>query len=706
MNNINKNANGIISTAVRLVCLAAVVVMLAISVRVYGAPLSWLLILVLFILFYVQLPGLLVLRVTGLRPKYLSTTLALGLFSGWAFILVLYFLADWLRADFILYAVCPVISAAFLVILFRERKESKNRFNINLNHIPAAFCIFFVLILFYCIVNTQYLYLSPEISKLTYMNPDKAYHMGLINSLSHDYPLESPWISGIYINYHIFSEMMLSIPVRLFDVPADLVTLSFGPFFTAYSFGLSMYSFFKEMSSKPKRAGIYCIILVLSNIYITKTATASLAFKFILINDNSAGYGMAAALMTIVLFREWYHSFTEKDPNRWKVLVLLTAFIMMTAGIKGPMGAVTVAGLWGTMLLGIILRKVSPKVLPSLLVISSGFYLVYVTVLGSKGQSNASGNSVITFGTITDIAFWKKPLIALLKSYDLPVSVRLAIVMAVFVAFFLTAFFVPFCIGYIRELVLVLSGRKPYEPAKVLVYAEWLVGFIAMFLLNYSGHSQVYFGLVSAFLAPIVAFWFIEDLEASADSSKLSKYTLRITVAISAVILIFTSYSLAQYFNAHIKEAAVASEQGRKHSKYESISHDEYEAMRWIEENTEKDALLATDRYYSVSPDDYTYQNRWANRFFLYAVYSNRFSYISGSGYNLPAYDWPVRMEMIKTNNQLYDENNEERGELARDLDIDYVVVSKRFTGSPDLANDDYELCYSNDDVDIYKIDD
>ena len=176
------------------------------------------------------------------------------------------------------------------------------------------------------------------------MNPDKAYHIGLINSLSHDYPLESPWISGIIINYHIFSEMMLSIPVRLFDIPADLVTLSFGPFFTAYSFGLSMYSFFKEMSSKPKRAGIYCIILVLSNIYITKAAYASLAFKFILINDNSAGYGMAAALMTIVLFREWYNSFTAKDANRWKLLVLLTAFIMMTAGIKGPKVGIM---LWG-----------------------------------------------------------------------------------------------------------------------------------------------------------------------------------------------------------------------------------------------------------------------------------------------------------------------------------------------------------------------
>ena len=108
MNNINKNANGIISTAVRLVCLAAVVVMLAISVQVYGASLLWLIVLALFILFYVQLPGLMVLRAAGLRPRYLSTTLALGLFSGWAFILLLYFLADWLRADFILYAVQSV----------------------------------------------------------------------------------------------------------------------------------------------------------------------------------------------------------------------------------------------------------------------------------------------------------------------------------------------------------------------------------------------------------------------------------------------------------------------------------------------------------------------------------------------------------------------------------------------------------------------
>ena len=705
MKNTGGTISRILSTAVRLLCLTAVVIMLYISVHVYGASLSGLAILAAFAFVYVQLPGLLLLKAADLKPKYISTAMALGFFSGWIIELCVYFLADWLRSETLLYAAGPVLAVLYLIFSIRDTRRGVQK-RIHLNKIPVSICIFLVLILLYCIINTQYVYLSPELSELTYMNPDKAYHMGLINSLSHDYPLESPWIKGVLINYHIFSEILMSIPVRLFGLSADLLTLSFGPFLTAYCFGVSLYSFFREMSAKPNRAGIYCMIVLLSNLYITRNTTSSLAFKFILINDNSAGYGMAAALMTIVLFRMWYEAFTARASNRYRLLVLLTLFVMLTAGIKGPMGAVAVAGMWGTMLLGIILRKVSPKTLPAMLTVTAGFVLVYVTVLGSKGQSNASGNAVIEFGTITDIAYWKKPLIELLKSYSMPTGARLAVVLLVFTAFFLTAFFIPFCIGYVREFILVLSGHKAFEPAKVLVYAEFIVGYVAMFLLNYSGHSQVYFGLVSAFLAPIVAFWLIEDLEAKAPSSRLARYSLRVTVCLSAVILAVTSYTLLQYYDIHIKEAKRNADPEISYDQYLSISREEYEAMQWIDDNTEEDALLATDRYYSVAPDKYSYKDRWANRFFLYVVYSNRFSYISGSGYNLPRADWPVRQEMIETNDLLYDEDYEERGDLARELDVDYVVVSKRFTDVDDLSNDDYDLCFSNDDVDIYKIDD
>ena len=108
--------------------------------------------------------------------------------------------------------------------------------------------------------GVQFRYLTPGLSDFTIMNSDKAYHMGLINSLSHDYPMQSPWVSGKYITYHIFSEILLSIPVRVFGVPVDTMMLSFGPIWTAYTFSLSTYSFFREMSRRPERAGVYSLL--------------------------------------------------------------------------------------------------------------------------------------------------------------------------------------------------------------------------------------------------------------------------------------------------------------------------------------------------------------------------------------------------------------------------------------------------------------
>lgn len=702
---IKTNSNSIsVNIAVAGLAVLAALVMSIIGIAVYGAPVGSLVILAGFFVIYVQIPGLLIVRRLGLDKGHISTALALGIFAGWAFELAIYFLADLLRLDIILLIMGPLATASYFVEAYRGKRKKLILSRFNLRKLSPAFCIFMVLTLFYCIVNTQYIYLSPEIRDFTYMNPDKAYHMGLINSLSHDYPLMSPWINGVEINYHIFSEMLLSIPVRFFGVQADAVTLSFGPFLTAYTFGLSYYSFFKEMSSRPKRAGIYALLVILANIYITRYPNVSVAFKFILINDNSSGYGLAACLMTIVLIGKWYESFKEKRPDSLPLLILVTVFVMLTTGIKGPMGAVTVAALWGTVILGMILRKISPKALIPLIIITAGFLVVYTFVLGSKGQTNGSGNSIIDFANITNIAYWKKPLIAWLKSMGLPTIIRLPIVLAVFMVFFLSVFFLPFCIGYIRELILVLSGRKEYRPEKVLVYAEFAVGFILMFLLNYSGHSQIYFGLAPAFLAPMIAFWFIEDMEDREEKSQAAEYALLLCLGVMCVSLALTTCTLLDYFGKRIDVAAEHSNPKASSSKYLSISKSEYEAMEWLEHNTEEDALVAIDRYFSVNPKKYSYKNRWDNRFFLYSVYSNRFNYIAGSGYNMKAAEWPKRKKMIETNKKLYDAANAERGDLARELDVDYVVVSKRFTKPVDLSNKDYELCFSNEDIDIYKI--
>ena len=689
---------------IELICLAAVAVMFVIGVAVYGAPAGSLMILMTFLIVYVQLPGLLFVRITKMNNSHISTDLAIGVFLGWAFNILIYFISDLIRGEFLLLIAGPVAALAYIYIRYKDKQQDLGIKRINIENISLSVFLFMTVVVFYCLLNTQYLYLTPSLNDLTYMNPDKAYHMGLINSLSHDYPLQSPWISGVTITYHIFSEMLLSIPVRLFGVESDVVTQSFGPYLTAYVFGVSYYSFFRELSSKPNRAGIYCLLVILANIYVTRKLSTSIAFKFALANDNSSGYGIAAVLVGIITFKKWYEAFTERSDNRHALLLMLTLIVMLATGIKGPMGAVAVAGLWGTVILGIILRKIPLKTLAPLVLVTAGFLLVYVIILGSKGQANASGNPIIALAKISDIAFWKKPMVDALKAIGIPRTIILAMVFAVFMVFFTTVYFVPFCLGYLRELFLVLTRRKEYEPVRVLVYADCFVGLLAMFLLNYSGRSQIYFGLVSVFLVPIIAYWFIEDMEELRDKSNAAKNALRISVTALAVTMVATSLTLVEYFGRHVDDAISNAKPTTDADMYYSISNEEYDAMEWIKDNTEKDALLAADRYYSVDPQKYSYENRWDNRFFLYGVYSNRFLYISGSGYNMRQADWPMRKEMIETNEKLYDKDNSERGNLARKLGVDYVVVSKRFSGDIDLENEDYKRCYSNDDVDVYKI--
>lgn len=704
MNELSVKNNSIARSAAGLICLAAAAVICLISLTVYRASLPNMLIAAAFFIFYVQIPGLYLIRLAGFRNEHISTTLALGVFAGWAFDVLAYFINDLLPGNLALYIAAPALSVLYAADIARGKQQSLLRSRFHLSRLSPALCIFMLLVLFYCVASVQYNYMSPAVADFTIMNSDKAYHIGLINSLSHDYPMESPWVSGRFITYHIFSEILLSIPVRLFSVPADFIMLSSGPLWTTYTFGLAAYSFFREMSTVPQRAGIYSLILLLSNIYITRDPQTSLAFKFALENDNSSGYGVASMLVTITAFKKWYGAFRDDAPEKTRYLAVLVFFVMLVTGIKGPMGAVIIAAAWGTMLLGVIMRKLPLKSLLPLIITSAGFAFIYKTVLNGRGTSNATGQSIFAFAKIVDIAFWKKPLIGAMKAMGLGTPLRLGIVMLVFLAFFFTVFFLPFCVGYIRELILVLSGRKAFEPHRVLVYAACAVGFILMMIMNYAGHSQVYFGLVTVFLSPAVAFWFIEDLELKRDCSKHAGLTLRFMLIVMALTLAATSVSFAAYLGERVEGAVKATNIHRTPNQYMSISRDEYEAMLWLNENTDEDALLATDRYYSVAPDKYCVDNRWHNRFFLYSDYSNRFTYISGSGYNIPDSQWELRREMVNTNKQLYDPENEERGELARELGVDYVVVSRRFGDPGDLSSADYEKCYSNDDIEIYKI--
>lgn len=687
-----------LQNSIKILSIIAIIVLGGIGIFVYHADVPQLIIFALFILFYVQLPGHLILRMLRIKLNHISTTLIMSLFTGWAFSLAMYFITELIHTNLLLYAAGPVLS--FLYVLARYLNRTCDpKINFSFSKLSTALFIFLVLAFAYAMLNTQYLYISADIDNEIYMNPDKAYHLGLINSLAHGWPLQLPWVQGYTVNYHVFTEMLFAIPVRLFGLTSYSVLLSCGPYLTIYAFGLSLYSLFREMTVKSQRAGLYCLALMLSNIFIAKTEFSSLAFFFIFRNENATGYGVSCMMVCLIMFKYWYERFDKGDRSLPHLLVL-TALIMLATGIKGPMGMVVIMAIWATVFLGFILRRgVKFKTFLPLIIMTVGFIIIYVTILGSKGQSNGGGTSIIAFAKITDVMYFKSGLTAALKSMGLPKIVRLGAMFIAFMVFMLTAFFLPFAIGYVRELFLVFSKKKDYDVPRVLVYAASLAGLVAVFVLNYSGHSQVYFGYVCVFLAPLISFWLFEDLE------EKKSVLLKPLAGFFIISLLLTTFTLGWYYVDQETDAVKEANMESKHSIYQSMNHGEYEAMIWISKNTPYDSLLAVDRYYSVPLDKYSFGNRWDNRFFLYSDYANRFTYISGSGYNVPVSEAEeVRKYMVGKNMELYDVNNADRGEDAHKLGVDYVVVSKRFTKLPNLENKDYELCFTNNDVDVYEV--
>lgn len=684
------------NSIINIITIFAIFSMLSIGVFLFKTPVTVYIYFFLFIIFYVQIPGLFIIKKLNTNFCHISTNLSIGLFVGWSLEIVIFFISDIIKNNILLLILGPIFSLLYLFNIIRNKKSTILKPNSILNSISPALSIFAAFVLLYALINTQYTYIQPSYCDYTYMNPDKAYHIGLINSLSHDYPLYSQFIDGIQVNYHFFSELLYSIPVRIFNISSDNIFLCCAPYFTTYCITISSYSFFKELTQKKNRAGLYTLCILLSNIYIARSKIRSMGFHFFFTNDNSAGYGISVIMATIILIKYWMNEKNKKTSIRF--FLLLFVFIMLATGIKGPMGAVLIAALWGAFLLGLILRKLNFQFAVPLTIITIGFILIYTTILGSKGQANGNGDSIISLATIINVSFWKKSLIATMKGLHLPLIIRYCILFITFLAFFFTVFFAPFCIGYIRELILVLSERKDFDFTRVTVYAATFVGLLAMFLLNYSGHSQIYFGLVSLYFAPIISFWFLEDIEGK------NPILFKSVVAVFCASLVCTSSLLGTYYIHNIKGVISSYSLHNKYDMYLSISNDEYDAMRWIANNTDSDSVIAIDRYYSVDPNKYSFSNRWDNRFFLYPAYANRQCYIAGSGYNLAAADWRIRKTMIENNKKLYQTSNNSRGTIAKKLGIDYVVVSKRFTKVNDLSNNMYKLYFENNDILIYKV--
>jgi hypothetical protein len=248
----------------------------------------------------------------------------------------------------------------------------------------------------------------------------------------------------------------------------------------------------------------------------------------------------------------------------------------------------------------------------------------------------------------------------------------------------------------------VLRGYKDYDIAKVTVYAAAFVGFMLMMLLSYYGHSQIYFGTVTVMFAPLIAFWFFEDTESA--HAGWMRNLRKLSYVCFCVVLVFSTATLVWHYSMRIPDTIKHADPKSKYNKYMSLTPDEYNAVNWIHDNLNENALIATQMFASTNYDDYNVERRWDSVHFLYASYSGRRFYLEGSGYTFAFEEIETKAEMERNERRLFDPDDPERGSLARELGVTHVMVTKHLHPVDDLSSEDYKLIFSNDDIDIYEV--
>lgn len=681
-----KAAKGILAVA----CL----VLVAISVTVFKASAAKLLLFAAYFILYIQIPGYAFNRWLKADSDKLSSGLLTGMFTGWALIVAEYFICELIGNNLILFLAGPAISLVFSYHCFRNRSDIRI---IEISKLSVWVYMFVFLSLLYTLLKTQYRVIAPEAAEASLLFKDIAYHAGLINSLADGYPLLNPWLSGDTIYYHVFTEILCAVSVRLFGLDSAFIVSSALPLLTVYAVCLAVYAGLRATCSNDTNVGLCTVCFALSGAFIVNADTDAWLYRLIMGNYNYAGFALAGVISVLLLLCKCFG-----DSPRLSTHVILALQIAVLTGIKGPAGLIMVCSMWGAWILGMLLRSCSIKSLIPLSVSTAAFAFVYKIILSDPGTNKGVSGSSFEIGAIAGKCFWKPLVTDAFNGMGLPKPFTYLAILLVFGFFFFTIYYLPVIVGYIREFILVVTKRKDFDFTKVTAYAAFLAGLILMLMLKYNGRSQIYFGVVSFAVAPLITAWYFEDTRNS--ENRFARGIRRLTgVYFIICTAAFGFIVLADDISS--ADRAVRFAKGEVSlSEYELVTEDEYEGLMWIKANTPNDSLLAVDRYNSAPPDKYDYTSRWDNCFFTYAVYADRRCYFEGAGFNMKEEESELRKEYIETNNRLYNPDNPGRGQLADELGVDYVVVSKRTNDCGRLDGSGYTEVFDNKDMTVYEV--
>ncbi|WBW99441.1 hypothetical protein [Oceanirhabdus sp. W0125-5] len=585
------------------------------------------------------------------------------------------------------------IGAAFAIIevgfYYKEFKNSKSIIPIEFTKIPPEiwfiFCVLFFITFFGFVLGNP---LPDEIGRMKY-NQDLLWSIGNTEALLRQFPPTDPRMVGIPFIYHCFLNVHLAVMSFITKINPTVL-------FFKYSIGGKLFFLvtatyaFGEKFFNNKNKGV-----ILTWVYFfTNCASMYLAFSrgfgvflnsnFKHLTDNPFGLELSMALLmtfSIILmdiFRE-----DKIEINNVAASVML---FFALSGTKGPLALMIVLVLFAVYVLKIILRKRDNRILILTVVFSSIFFVIFNLVL-------SSGSSDLNFklGYIVSATLIGQKITSLGVGDNIKEILNIA---AIPLHYFLYLPFasIPFIVWFVGKVKRIKDTRN----IEFFIGGYVIVGCICAYIFQHYGHSEIYFIMAAIPFMELCALdWVFKN------HKSLKKIGVAFIIMTFVIASITTVYITVHQFKkgVHNVKYIIKRYNYEKTPYVNAITKYEYEAMKWLEKNTDYEDIIAGDRHY------YTEKNTdIASRYFYYSAFSNRQFYLESWFYMYAPKDYKEEIKRRKKiNDNIYD-NNIDDYEILKEENIEYVVVSSYINADLELTKNYLEKVFENRDVKIYKV--
>jgi len=645
-------------------------------------------------LFFVLLPGLFFCDLLKKFQDNFIKKITISYGIGVTLTIIEYFIFYTIDFKIGLYYFGPILSVLEIILIMKRNRIKRLPLQITnkLNEIPIQLWFILSILIFVTFWGLTLAYPTPDLKGLTSYNQDLLWTIGNTESLIRSFPPVDARLSGITFLYHYFVSIHLAVlsivskidPVQLFFKFSQIGKL----FFLTFSIFILGLSYFNNKKKAIFFTWIYFFTNCASLIYAFYNGYGIfLNINFVHLTNDPFGYELSIAFMflAVTLLIDWF----KQNKNGFVNLLFIGLFIFASTGSKGPVGLILAGTLMVVCIISLIKNVPNKKyILISTIIINIIFLGVFLCLL-----TNSTNSLFFSPGFTVERSILGSKLIYKISDTYFIRNILSFLLIPLHFVLFLPFTVIPFMLWFYKKIV----NLKNVKVLEFFIGGLAISGVLLTYLLGHSGNSQLYFLMISI---PFIEICAIEWISNNYDKLR---NLIKILVILSFTIATTTSIFLCAHQVAmgfvNLRSVINKSEIKSK-PRLNGITKYEYEGMKWLQKNTDKDAIIAGDRWYYVE-----LKNDNAARYFYYSTFSDRQFFLEGWTYSNLATKRADELENKKiVSKLLFSKEKNNKPNIMKSNNIDYLVVS-RFS-NPDLEVDEegIGILFKNRDMKIYGL--